>query len=170
MTTINIGLVGDNKVGKTALLQRFITGEYLKQYTPTKETNIFNIEFKTNVGLFILNVHDIPNIDIQSVENIDIFIVMFDLTNLESFHNIHKYISNNKTIICGNKCDIKERKITTRDIFKIKNTFFHCPYFDISTKTNYNFDKPFLIAIKKYTNNYNINFIDCESYHYLFEC
>ena len=45
-------------------------------------------------------------------------------------------------MLCGNKVDVKERKV------KAKAIVFHrkknLQYYDISAKSNYNFEKPFL--------------------------
>jgi GTP-binding nuclear protein Ran len=45
-------------------------------------------------------------------------------------------------VLCGNKVDVKERKV------KAKTITFHrkknLQYYDISAKSNYNFEKPFL--------------------------
>jgi len=45
-------------------------------------------------------------------------------------------------VLCGNKVDVKERKV------KAKAITFHrkknLQYYDISAKSNYNFEKPFL--------------------------
>ena len=52
-------------------------------------------------------------------------------------------------VLCGNKVDIKERKV------KAKNISFHrkknIQYYDISAKSNYNFEKPFLYLARQLT-------------------
>jgi GTP-binding nuclear protein Ran len=48
-------------------------------------------------------------------------------------------------VLCGNKVDVKERKV------KAKTITFHrkknLQYYDISAKSNYNFEKPFLYVM-----------------------
>jgi GTP-binding nuclear protein Ran len=48
-------------------------------------------------------------------------------------------------VLCGNKVDVKERKV------KAKTITFHrkknLQYYDISAKSNYNFEKPFLYVV-----------------------
>ena len=50
-------------------------------------------------------------------------------------------------VLVGNKVDIKERKV------KAKQVTFHrkknLPYYDISAKSNYHFEKPFLWLARK---------------------
>jgi GTP-binding nuclear protein Ran len=54
-------------------------------------------------------------------------------------------------VLCGNKVDVKERKV------KAKTITFHrkknLQYYDISAKSNYNFEKPFLWLAGKLTGN-----------------
>lgn len=54
-------------------------------------------------------------------------------------------------VLCGNKVDVKERKV------KAKNITFHrkknLQYYDISAKSNYNFEKPFLWLARKLVGN-----------------
>jgi len=51
-------------------------------------------------------------------------------------------------VLCGNKVDVKDRKV------KPKHILFHrkkpnIQYYDISAKSNYNFEKPFLWIARK---------------------
>ena len=54
-------------------------------------------------------------------------------------------------MLCGNKVDVKERKV------KAKTITFHrkknLQYYDISAKSNYNFEKPFLWLARKLVGN-----------------
>ena len=54
-------------------------------------------------------------------------------------------------VLCGNKVDVKERKV------KAKVITFHrkknLQYYDISAKSNYNFEKPFLWLGRKLVGN-----------------
>jgi GTP-binding nuclear protein Ran len=60
-------------------------------------------------------------------------------------------------VLCGNKVDIKERKV------KAKAITFHrkknLQYYDISAKSNYNFEKPFLWLARKLVGNPNLEFV-----------
>jgi GTP-binding nuclear protein Ran len=79
----------------------------------------------------------------------DCGIIMFDVTQRSSYKNVptwfrdlRRVADNIPIVLVGNKVDVKER------IVKAKNITFHrrkgLPYFDVSAKINYNFDKPFL--------------------------
>lgn len=79
---------------------------------------------------------------------------MFDVTSRLTYKNVpnwHRDIvrvcENIPIVILGNKVDIKDRKV------KAKNITFHrkknLQYYDISARSNYNFEKPFLYLAKK---------------------
>ena len=61
-------------------------------------------------------------------------------------------------VLCGNKVDIKDRKV------KAKTITFHrkknLQYFEISAKANYNFEKPFLWLAKKLSGDNNLMFVE----------
>jgi len=60
-------------------------------------------------------------------------------------------------VLCGNKVDVKDRKV------KAKTITFHrkknLQYFDISAKSNYNFEKPFLWLGRKLVGNPGLDFV-----------
>jgi GTP-binding nuclear protein Ran len=76
------------------------------------------------------------------------------LTNLQG--DLVRVCENIPIVLCGNKVDVKERKV------KAKAITFHrkknLQYYDISAKSNYNFEKPFLyvsyIILLRNTNEY----------------
>src|SRR5271169_720699 len=60
-------------------------------------------------------------------------------------------------VLCGNKVDVKDRKV------KAKTITFHrkknLQYFYISAKSNYNFEKPFLWLAGKFAGNQLLEFV-----------
>jgi len=60
-------------------------------------------------------------------------------------------------VLVGNKVDIKDRKVLPKQIsFHRKKNM---QYYDMSAKSNYNFEKPFLYLCKKLLNDPDVNFI-----------
>ena len=81
-------------------------------------------------------------------------ICMFDLTSRVTFANVLKWETDVKNvtgdipiIICGNKEDIKDRKVTHTEIKELLPA--DAKYYDISARSNYNFEKPFLYLARK---------------------
>ena len=60
-------------------------------------------------------------------------------------------------VLCGNKVDVKDRKV------KAKTITFHrkknLQYYDISAKSNYNFEKPFLWLARKLVGDQSLEFV-----------
>lgn len=60
-------------------------------------------------------------------------------------------------VLCGNKVDVKERKVKTGAVtFHRKKNL---QYFEISAKSNYNFEKPFLWLARKLVGNQSLEFV-----------
>jgi len=90
---------------------------------------------------------------------------MFDVTSRITYKNVpnwHRDLTrvceNIPIVLVGNKVEIKDRKV------KAKNITFHrkknLQYFDISAKSNYNFEKPFLWLARKLTGDPNLQFVE----------
>ena len=89
---------------------------------------------------------------------------MFDVTSRVTYKNVPNWhrdlvrvCENIPIVLCGNKVDIKDRKI------KAKAIVFHrkknLQYYDISAKSNYNFEKPFLWLARKLIGDPNLEFV-----------
>ncbi len=158
---LNVALIGDSGVGKSTLLNRLTTGEFEKKYTPTLEQTDVILRF-TCKGAdqktfdLTMKVRDYggqlkysPPSPMFS-ENCDAAIVMFDVTNESTYQNV-KFWTNKfflekpeaPTVVCGNKVDVKDRRVRPDSISG------HQYYCDISAKSNYNFEKPFLAVVRK---------------------
>lgn len=77
-----------------------------------------------------------------------IYQILFTNTELG---DLVRVCENIPIVLCGNKVDVKERKV------KAKTITFHrkknLQYYDISAKSNYNFEKPFLWLARKLVGN-----------------
>lgn len=91
-------------------------------------------------------------------------IIMFDVTSRVTYKNVPNWhrdlvrvCENIPIVLCGNKVDIKDRKV------KAKSIVFHrkknLQYYDISAKSNYNFEKPFLWLARKLIGDPNLEFV-----------
>lgn len=148
MTGLNIGIVGPAGSGKSAFILRWTTGQFIRQHHPVNLTCSVNIP--TTMANFICNL--VETSDLASLEEMDGFILFFDRSNSESFAAIPEYLQTLKDkfpsapiILCGNKVDIKSREVTPQEIRQVKGD---CLYFDFSSKSNYNFEKPLLFLLR----------------------
>ena len=167
-TTYKILLTGDGGVGKTTFVTR-LTGMFEKTYKPTIGVEVYPLRFRTNYGLFYLNIWDCAGQEKFSGlpstgKDADGAIVMFDVTSRITYTNVPFWVNSIKKIcplakltICGNKVDILEKKVhTTTSSIVAENI----PYFDVSTKSKFNCDKPFLSLLREITGHTNLEFLD----------
>ena len=91
-------------------------------------------------------------------------ILMFDVTSRLSYKSIPNWYRDIvrvcegiPMVLCGNKVDEKDRKVTPKhiDFHRKKNI----QYYDISAKTHYNYEKPFLYLLRKVLAQPNATFV-----------
>ena len=112
---------------------------------------------------------------------------MFDVTARVTYKNVPNWhrdlvrvCENIPIVLCGNKVDIKDRKVKAKSIVfhRKKNLQVSClvhvsepiyvcsdhcfvfQYYDISAKSNYNFEKPFLWLARKLVGDPNLEFVE----------
>jgi len=168
--TFKLVLVGDGGTGKTTFVKRHLTGEFEKKYIATLGVEVHPLSFFTNFGNIIFNVWDTAGQEkfgglrdgyyIQG----QCGIIMFDVTSRITYKNVpnwhrdlERVCENIPIVLCGNKVDVKERKVKTGAVtFHRKKSL---QYFEISAKSNYNFEKPFLWLARKLVGNPNLDFV-----------
>jgi GTP-binding nuclear protein Ran len=162
-------LVGDGGVGKTTFVKRHLTGEFEKKYNATVGVEVHPLQFQTNRGLIIYNVWDTAGQEKFGGLRDGYYIggqcaiIMFDVTSRITYKNVpnwHKDLirvcENIPIVLCGNKVDVKDRKVKAKSItFHRKNNM---QYYDISARSNYNFEKPFLWLARKLAGDANLEF------------
>ena len=172
--TFKITLVGDGGVGKTVFIKRWNTGEFEKKYVATFGVEVHVLDFYTNYGVVRFNMWDTAGKEkfggLREGYYIlsDGAIVMFDVTNRQSYKNAEKWynevtterlsLQNIPIILCGNKVDIAQREVKPKHIKLHREKGIL--YYDISAKSNFNFDKPFLALARKLTGHQDLQFTE----------
>lgn len=158
--TFKVILVGDGGTGKTTFVKRHLTGEFCRVYNATIGVTVHPIQFYTNQGIVQFNVWDTAGQEHLGGLRDGYYIggnaaiLFFDVTSNQTYRNVarwhkdlHRVCDNVPMVLCGNKVDIKDRKV------KAKSIVFHrkknIQYYEISAKSNYNFEKPFLHLARK---------------------
>lgn len=164
-------LVGDGGTGKTTFVKRHKSGEFEKKYIATVGAEVHPITFYTNKGNVRFVIWDTAGQEklgglrdgyyIQS----NAAIIFFDVTARTTYKNVNKWYTdltrvcgNIPMVLVGNKVDVKDRKV------KPKMITFHrkknIQYYDISAKSNYNYEKPFLYLIRRLLGDPEIQFVE----------
>ncbi|CAN3374630.1 GTP-binding nuclear protein Gsp1p/CNR1 [Diutina rugosa] len=164
-------LCGDGGTGKTTYVKRHLTGEFEKKYIATLGVEVHPLGFDTNFGKINFDVWDTAGQEKFGglrdgyYINGQCGIIMFDVTSRITYKNVPNWYrdlvrvcENIPIVLCGNKVDVKERKV------KPKTITFHrkknLQYYDISAKSNYQFEKPFLWLARKLSGNPSLEFIE----------
>lgn len=164
-------IVGDSGCGKTSFVKRHLTGNFNIKPLPTVSVEVHPLLFHTTEGTIHLNTWDCSGNEKSDgfrdgyYIGAEAVIVMFDVTNQKSFESVEKWVLdvfrvipiNIPIALCGNKVDVMDRVVKAEQIQPYIEKFgFH--YFDVSAKSNYNYEKPFLYLLRKLTNKENLQF------------
>ncbi|KAL9673349.1 hypothetical protein QQ045_029605 [Rhodiola kirilowii] len=157
--------------GKTTFVKRHLTGEFEKKYEPTIGVEVHPLDFFTNCGKIRFYCWDTAGQEKFGGLRDGYYIhgqcaiIMFDVTarltykNVPTWHrDLCRVCENIPIVLCGNKVDVKNRQV------KAKQVTFHrkknLQYYEISAKSNYNFEKPFLYLTRKLAGDPNLHFVE----------
>ena len=164
-------VVGDGGTGKTTFLKRHVSGEFEKKYEPTVGVEVRPLDFHTNKGKLRFYCWDTAGQERFGGLRDGYYIhghcaiIMFDVTSRSTYKNVNvwhrdlcRVCENIPIVLCGNKVDVKSR------VVKAKHVVFHrkknLQYYQISAKSNYNFEKPFLYLARKLVGDPNLHFVE----------
>ena len=167
MAEFKVVLIGDGGVGKTTFVKRHLTGEFEKKYIATQGVDVSSIIFYTNRGPIKLNLWDtagqekLGGLREGYYIGANAAIMMFDVTSRITYKNIPKWhkdltriCENIPIVLVGNKVDQKDRKVRARQITFHRTR--NLQYYDISAKSNYQYEKPFLWILKTLVGDNNL--------------
>ncbi|NWI51575.1 RAN protein, partial [Calyptomena viridis] len=144
-------LVGDGGTGKTTFVKRHLTGEFEKKYVATLGVEVHPLVFHTNRGPIKFNV--------------------WDTAGQEKFGGLRDGYYIQGKILCAlfripsddrgeTKGDqVTEKRYVHYCLLKVSSIVIHFSYYDISAKSNYNFEKPFLWLARKLIGDPNLEFV-----------
>lgn len=161
-----VAIVGDDGCGKSALMERLNTGTFINHTKIATQNKQITKEMESNYGHIELKIREINDGDQackQLFFEINLAIIMFDLTSMESYLSanywknlIKKYNKPAKLILCGNKFDMKEIEVRMIDVHKQ----WCANYYAISTKSCFNIENVFAEMLRLLTNKDDIDIIN----------
>jgi len=169
-------LGGDGAVGKTSMVHRYVENDFAKDYKSTIGTSIMKKEcsFKELDSTVRFVIWDLAGqaqfklVRKSYLANAEAGILVYDVTNRASFENIDKnwYIEIKKgspniaLILVGNKIDLTENRVVSREEGESLAEKLQLIYIETSAKTGENINDTFkmlaLQIIKKYIETQDI--------------
>ncbi len=163
-------LGGDGAVGKTSMVHRYVENDFAKDYKSTIGTSIMKKEcsFKELDSTVRFVIWDLAGqaqfkrVRQSYLANAVTGILVYDVTNRTSFENIDKnwYIEIKKSspnivlILVGNKIDLTEDRVVSREEAESLSEKLQLTYIETSAKTGENINDAFkmlaLQIIKRY--------------------
>ncbi|CAD8109980.1 unnamed protein product [Paramecium primaurelia] len=163
-------VVGDGAVGKTTFVKRHLTGEFEKKYLATQGVEVSQVVFYTTHGPIRLVIWDTAGQEKLGGLREGYYIgahcaiIMFDVTSRISYKNVPKWhkdltriCENIPIVLVGNKVDSKDRKVKARQITFHRKV--NIQYYDVSAKSNYQYEKPFLYLLRRLANDANLSLV-----------
>ena len=164
---IKMIFVGDSSVGKSCIIQKFMTNDFSNDISPTIGAAFISKEMIYNQKNIILNIWDTAGQEAYRYlvpmyyRNAEIAIIVFDLTKKSTFQSIPGWIEDvRKNVgedvliyLCGNKADLTElRQVKQEEIESIQKEF-NISYYETSALNGQNinilFDKSLQTFLKQ---------------------
>ncbi|THG11566.1 hypothetical protein TEA_016217 [Camellia sinensis var. sinensis] len=151
-------LIGDSGVGKSCLLLRFADDSYLESYISTIGVD-FKIRTVEQDGKTIkLQIWDTAGqerfrtITSSYYRGAHGIIVVYDVTDQESFNNVKQWLSeidryaseNVNKLLVGNKCDLTAQKVVSYETGKAFADEIGIPFLETSAKNATNVEQAFM--------------------------
>ena len=162
-----IVIVGDGGVGKTTFINRHLIGDFSPKYVPTMGVDVHPLLFHTNYGTIVFDCWDIAGQERFGGSSDEYYasskglILMFDVTSKLSYGHLGEWydsvLDDIPLVVCGNKVDMEGRVVKHKDItFHVTHK---CQYYDISAKSSYNYEKPFLWLAREIMGKKDLEFV-----------
>lgn len=154
--SFRVVLIGNAQVGKTSIVRRLINKEFGENYIETVGAAFFSYTYTFENQTILLQIWDTAGQEkYQSLgpiyyRNSAAAIVVFDHTDIESFHDLSNWINafhgsasdSAKIYIVGNKNDLEDHQVTSSQAqqYAEENKY---EFFSVSAKTGNNIERLF---------------------------
>eukprot|EP01083_Nonionella_stella_P147167 463882_1 len=161
---VKILVIGEVKVGKSCIVNRFIDKEthpYLDDYAPTIGTDWRFNTIDVDESTCKVKIEDASGKDdlppgVSYVRSGHVIIIVYDVTNEESFSKVQKWMklvqdraANIQMVLLANKIDCDEQRVVTEQAGQTLAAEIGASYYEVSAKTNTNISECFHDVVKK---------------------
>ena len=145
-------IVGESSVGKSNIIIRYTSGEFKNDISNTLGVELYNKYTNIKDKYAKLQIFDTAGQERYHSIVSNYFkgshgcFLVYDITNelsfekIEFWHKCVKQYSNNDVslILVGNKCDLDEQRVITKEMGKEKAKNMNCPFFETSALSDEN--------------------------------
>lgn len=147
---IQLIMVGESGVGKTSLIRRYTNNIFNTNHLETIGIEFFNKEERINDQIIQIKLWDTAGQEIfhsltkNFYRKADGIIIVYDITNKESFERIQDWVKSVydnidtykeiQMIIVGNKIDLEERREVSKEEGLKIGKYFEIDFFEASAK------------------------------------
>jgi small GTP-binding protein len=151
-----IVFIGDQGVGKTSLITRYVASTFKADYLPTLGANVVAKEVSVEGRVLTLIIWDIAGQEIFSVvrdryyNHANIAVIVYDVTARDTLKSVKTWLNDLRTytpsnmplVLVGNKIDLTNRAVSREDGEKAAKEI-HAVFTETSAKTGENVRKVF---------------------------
>ena len=157
MARYKLILFGDERVGKTSLVERYVNDKFEENYIRTLGYNVYEKRVPCGNYIVSLMIYDIGGqekfVELRKkyAQGAHTALIVFDVTNEKSYERVNKWVQELNWIvgtlpfiIIGNKIDlIEQRTVETYTGDKLSNNLGAISYIETSAKSGENVEMAF---------------------------
>lgn len=165
---LKVVLLGDGGVGKSSLMNRFVSDKFDSQSFHTIGVEFLNKDVGVEGRTFTLQIWDtagqerFKSLRTPFYRGSDICLLVFAVDDRQSLVNLNQWRKeflyyadvkdpeNFPFLVLGNKVDVTERLVSEEDAVLWCRTNGEMPYFETSAKDNTNVDLAFSSSVKRH--------------------
>ncbi|XP_020604130.1 ras-related protein Rab-9A-like [Orbicella faveolata] len=166
-TFLKVVLLGDGGVGKSSLMNRFVSGKFDSQSFHTIGVEFLNKDVTVEGQSYTLQIWDtagqerFKSLRTPFYRGSDLCLLVYAVDDVESFKNLAMWRKeflyyadvrekdNFPFILLGNKIDVNERAVSQEEAHHFCKEIGGIPYYETSAKDATNVDVAFNAAVKR---------------------
>lgn len=166
-TFLKVVLLGDGGVGKSSLMNRFVSGKFDSQSFHTIGVEFLNKDVSVEGQSYTLQIWDtagqerFKSLRTPFYRGSDLCLLVYAVDDVESFKNLAMWRKeflyyadvrekdNFPFILLGNKIDVNERVVSQEEAHRFCREIGGIPYYETSAKDSTNVDVAFNAAVKR---------------------
>ena len=156
-------LFGNEAVGKTSLVERFVNNRFEESYLSTLGYNVYEKRMAYLNFTISLMIYDVGGqekfreLRKKYAEGANTAFIIYDVTDLNSFSNVmmwktelNEIAGNIPFIIIGNKLDLEARRqVPTAEAMRVSSALGALSFFETSAKTGTGVEDAFKLLVIK---------------------